>query len=134
MRVFFAMLLLVAAAQAQSFVAAQSPLPDAPSHRAFWTLENKVSVGVFAGLIATDAITTQRGLNRGMREGNPLMRPFVTRGAAGEAVGSAIGFGAGVGVVYLLHRTHHYKAERITMRLIVGGESLVVANNLAKTW
>ena len=128
------MLLLVAAAQAQSFVAAQSSLPDAPSHRAFWTLENKVSAGILAGLIATDAITTQRGLDRGLREGNPIMRPFVTRGTAGEAAGSAIGFGAGIGVVYMLHHTQHYKAERIAMRLIVGGESLVVANNIAKTW
>jgi hypothetical protein len=34
--------------------------------------------------------------------------------------------------VYLLHRTHHYKAERITMRLMVGVESAVVANNIAQ--
>jgi hypothetical protein len=134
MKALLTILLLAAAAQAQSFVASQSPFPDAPSQHRFWTLENKVNAGILAGLIATDAVTTQRGLNRGLREGNPIMRPFVTRGAAGEAAGSAIGFGAGIGVVYLLHRTHHYKAERITMRLIVGGESLVVANNVAKTW
>ena len=58
------------------------------------------------------------------------MRPFVTRGPAGEAAGSALGFGAGVGIVYLLHRSHHYKAERITMRLIVAGEAGFVANNI----
>jgi len=83
-----------------------------------------------AGLVAADAVTTQRGLNQGFREADPLMRPFVTRGAAGEAAGSALGFGTGVGVVYLLHRTHHYKAERITMRMIVAGEGGVVANNI----
>jgi hypothetical protein len=134
MKALLTILLLAAAAQAQSFVASQSPFPDAPSQHRFWTFENKMNAGILAGLIATDAVTTQRGLNHGLREGNPLMRPFVTRGPAGEAVGSAIGFGAGIGVVYMLHRTHHYKAERITMRLIVGGESLVVANNIAKTW
>jgi hypothetical protein len=58
------------------------------------------------------------------------MRPFATRGAPGEAVGSALGFGAGIGVVYLLHRSHHYKAERITMRLMVAGEAGFVANNI----
>jgi hypothetical protein len=119
--------------QAQSFTAsASSALPDAPSHQPFWTFETNVSLGVLAALIAADGITTQRGLSEGLREVNPLMRPFVTRGATGEAAGSALGFGAGVGVVYLLHRSHHYKAERITMRLMVAGESGFVANNIVQ--
>jgi hypothetical protein len=29
-----------------------------------------------------------------------------------------------------LHRSHHYKAERFTMRLIVATEAGVVANNI----
>lgn len=131
MKAFLLILLLGGSALAQNFAAPSSPLPNAPSHQRFWDLENKVSVGIFAGLIATDAFTTQRGLSHGYREANPIMRPFVTRGAAGEAAGSALGFGAGLGTVYLLHKTHHHKAERIAMRLIIGGESVVVANNLA---
>ena len=130
MKVLLSILLLSAAMQGQSFTASSSALPDAPSQRPFWTVENKVNVGILAGLVAADAVTTQRGLNQGLREVNPLMRPFVIRGAAGEAAGSALGFGAGVGVVYLLHRSHHYKAERITMRLIVAGEGAFVANNI----
>jgi len=131
MKFLLSILLLSAAMQAQSFTASsKSTLPDAPSHRPFWTVENRVNVSILAGLVAADAFTTQRGLNQGLREVNPVMRPFVTRGAAGEAVGSALGFGAGVGIVYLLHRSHHYKAERITMRLIVAGESGFVANNI----
>ncbi len=131
MKFLVSILLLGAAMQAQSFVApSSSALPDAPSQRPFWTVENKINVSILAGLVAADAFTTQRGLNQGLREVNPVMRPFVTRGAPGEAAGSALGFGAGVGVVYLLHRSHHYKAERITMRLIVAGESGFVANNI----
>ena len=131
MKLLFSLLLLSVAVQAQSFTANSSAaVPDAPGQQPFWTIENKVNVSILAGLVAADAITTQRGLNQGFREVNPLMRPFVTRGAAGEAAGSALGFGAGVGVAYLLHRTHHYKAERIAMRLIVGGEGAFVANNL----
>ena len=131
MKFLLSILLLSAAMQAQSFTASsKSTLPDAPSQRPFWTVENRVNVSILAGLVAADAFTTQRGLNQGLREVNPVMRPFVTRGAAGEAVGSALGFGAGVGIVYLLHRSHHYKAERITMRLIVAGESGFVANNI----
>ncbi len=131
MKSLLSILLLSVAMQAQSFTASgSSALPDAPSQHHFWTVENKVNVGILAGLVAADAVTTQRGLNQGLREINPIMRPFVTRGAAGEAAGSALGFGAGVGVVYLLHRNHHYKAERITMRLIVAGEGGFVANNI----
>ena len=116
--------------QAQDFAVKRFALPDAPSRHPFWTLENKANVSILAGLIAADGITTQRGLSEGFREVNPVMRPFVTRGTAGEAAGSALGFGTGVGVVYLLHRSHHYKAERITMRLMVAGESGFVANNI----
>src|SRR5437879_10277593 len=124
MKFLVSILLLGAAMQAQSFTApSSSALPDAPSQRPFWTVENKISVGVLAGLVAADAFTTQRGLNQGLREVNPVMRPFVTRGAPGEAAGSALGFGAGVGIVYLLHRGNHYKAEHITTRLILAGEA-----------
>ena len=131
MKFLLSILLLSVAMQAQSFTASgSSALPDAPSQRPFWTVEHRVNVSILAGLVAADAFTTQRGLNQGLREVNPVMRPFVTRGAAGEAAGSALGFGAGVGIVYLLHRSHHYKAERITMRLIVAGESGFVANNI----
>src|ERR1700687_3610080 len=122
MKYLLSILLLSVAMQAQSFTASSSALPSAPSQRPFWTVENKVNVGIFAGLVAADAVTTQRGLNQGLREVNPIMRPFVTRGAAGQAAGSALGFGAGVGTAYLLHRTHHYKAERLTMRLLIAGE------------
>jgi hypothetical protein len=140
MKYLLSILLLSVAVQAQSLTASITPalssapsssaLPDAPSQRPFWTIENKANVSILAGLVAADAITTQRGLSEGLREANPIMRPFVTRGAAGEAAGSALGFGAGVGVVYLLHRSHHYKAERITMRMIVAGEAGFVANNI----
>jgi hypothetical protein len=131
MKFLLSLLLLSVAVQAQSFTAnSGSSLPDAPSQQPFWTVENKVNISILAGLVAADAITTQRGLDLGLREVNPLMRPFVTRGATGQAAGSALGFGAGIGVVYLLYRTHHYKAERVTMRLIVGGEGAFVANNI----
>ena len=130
MKYLLSILLLSVAMQAQDFAVKRFALPDAPSRHPFWTLENKANVSILAGLIAADGITTQRGLSEGFREVNPVMRPFVTRGAAGEAAGSALGFGTGVGVVYLLHRSHHYKAERITMRLMVAGESGFVANNI----
>ena len=131
MKYLLLILSLSAAMQAQNFAVTNFALPDAPrQQRPFWTVENKVNFSLLAGLVTADAITTQRGLNQGLRETNPVMRPFVTRGAAGEAAGSALGFGAGVGVAYLLHRSHHYKAERIAMRVMIVGESGFVANNV----
>jgi hypothetical protein len=131
MRYLLVIVLLSVAVHAQSFTSNNDPaLPDAPSQRAFWTTENKVNVSILAGLVTADAITTQRGLNQGLREANPLMRPFVTNGAVGEAVGSALGFGAALGAVYLLHQTHHYNVERVVMRLMVAAEGGFVANNI----
>src|SRR6202167_4302421 len=131
MKFLLSILLLSVAVQAQTFAVSSFALPDAPvPQHPFWSPENKLGAGILAGLIAADAITTQRGLNEGLREANPVMRPFVTRGAPGEAVGSALGFGAAMGVAYLMHRSHHYKAERITMRLFDAGEAGVVASNM----
>lgn len=127
-------LLLIGAAQAQqNFVAANS-VPDAPNPQKFWSRENKIDFSIFAGQITVDAITTQQGLNNGFREANPVMRPLVTRGVAGEAAASALGFGFGIGTTYLLHRTHHYKAERIAARTMLAVEGGFVANNLMRLY
>ena len=120
-------LLLIGAAQAQQTFVAANPAPDAPSSQKFWSRENKIDFSIFAGQITADAITTQHGLNNGFREANPIMRPLVTRGAAGEAAASALGFGFGIGTTYLLHRTHHYKAERLAARTMLAVEGGFVA-------
>jgi hypothetical protein len=131
MRYLLVIVLFSFAVQAQSFTSNNSSsLPDAPGPKPFWTFESRANVSMLAGLVTADAITTQRGLDQGLREANPLMRPFVTNGAAGQAAGSALGFGAALGALYLLHQTHHYKMERVVMRLMVGGEAGFVANNI----
>jgi Domain of unknown function (DUF5658) len=130
MKFLVSIILLSVAMRAQSFTASSPALPNAPSQQSFWIVETKLDIAILAGLVSADGITTQRGLNQGLHELNPVMRPFVTLGAPGEAVGSALGFGAEVGVLYLLHRSHHYKAERVAMRLIVATEAGVVANNI----
>jgi len=129
MKLFLAIVGLSAVMQAQNVTLSSFTLP-APSQHRFWTLENKIDVSILTGLVAGDAITTQRGLSEGLREINPLMRPFVTRGAGGEATGAALGLGAAVGFAYWLHRSGRYKAERVTMRLMVAGEAGFVANNI----
>src|ERR1035438_6403533 len=105
MKYLLSIVLLSITMHAQNFAVNKFALSEAPSQRRFWTVENTVSAGILAGLVAADGITTQRGLNQGLREVNPVMRPFVTRGATGEAAGSALGFGAALGVAYVLHHT-----------------------------
>jgi hypothetical protein len=127
-------ILLCAFAHGGATPAATGTLPDAPSHflyRPFWTPENTLGFGILGSLFVGDAITTQIGLDNGYREANPLMRPFTSRGPVGVAAGSALGFGTGIGIAYLLHRSHHYKAERISLRLMVAGEGAVVGHNIA---
>jgi hypothetical protein len=132
--VLFTVLFLVGAAQAQQTFVATTPVPDAPSTQRFWSLENKIDFSILTGQITVDAITTQYGLNHGFRESNPVMRPLVTRGVAGAAGASALGLGFGVGTAYLLHRTHHYKAERIAARTMLAVEGGFVANNLSRLY
>ena len=76
--VFFTLLFLVGAAQAQQNFVAANPLPETPNPQKFWSTENKIDFSILAGQITVDAITTQQGLNRGFRETNPVMRPLVT--------------------------------------------------------
>ena len=131
MRYVFAIILLSIAARPQSFTVSPNSEPlSAPLPCQFWTIETKANVSILAGLVAADGITTQLGLNNGFREANPLMRPFSTRGALGQSAGSVIGFGTAVTATYILHRTHHYKAERVAMRLMVAGEAGFVVNNI----
>src|SRR5438128_9876573 len=128
---FLAILLLIGVSKGQERLVARDQVPDAPSTSRFWSAENTIDLAIFAGQLAADAVTTQRGLSEGFREVNPLLRPLVTRGAAGQATASALSFGAGLGTVYLLHVTHHYRAERLTLRLILAGEGALVGHNIA---
>jgi len=71
MKALLVVLALTVTAAAQNFAGPSSSfsqLPDAPSQHHFWTLETKVNTGILAGLVAADAITTQRGLSQGYRE------------------------------------------------------------------
>ena len=87
---FLAILLLIGIAEAQERLVATDHVPDAPGTRRFWSAENKIDLSIFAAQLAADAITTQRGLSEGFREVNPLIRPLVTRGVAGQATASAL--------------------------------------------
>lgn len=124
-------LLLVGSAHAQQTTAAAEHTKDFPNPQKFWTFENKIDFGILAGQLSADAITTQYGLSHGMREANPLARPFVEQGAKGEAAASGLALGLSIGGAYWLHKTHHHKAERIFVRMLLAGEGAAVGHNIA---
>ncbi|MBI3645400.1 MAG: hypothetical protein HY233_05500 [Acidobacteriales bacterium] len=114
-----------------SACAQQLTLPDAPSHHKFFDRQNTVAFSTLAGLIAVDAVTTQRLTNSGQaREANPLWRPMVQQGWQGEMAASALGFSAALGVAYTFHKTGHHKMERWANWFTVGIEAANDTHNL----
>jgi len=85
--------------------------PDAPSqHHFFWTLETKINTGILAGLVCRRRDHhPSAGLSGATARRIPSCVLLWTRGTAGQAAGSALGFGAGLGTIYLLHKTNHHK-------------------------
>lgn len=116
-------------AQAQQFT-----MPDAPSQQQhkFFDRQNKIAFGTLAGLIAVDSITTQRLTNSGRAyEANPIWRPMVRQGWAGQAAASALGYASALGVSYTFHKMGHHKLERWTNWLMVGMEGANDVRNVS---
>lgn len=130
-----------------SAFAQESSLPDAPSQQfvvrpkvvsfskpeghKFFDRQNKIAFGTLAGLVAIDAITTQRLVSSGAaREANPIWRPLVHQGWQGEMAASALGFSAAVGLSYGFHKTGHHKLERVANWLTIAVEAGNDAHNL----
>jgi hypothetical protein len=115
------------------FIRDSAPRSSTPFHD-FLDHGNKIRMGILAGVIAADGISTQAILNgqggARWREMNPLARPFVNRGAPGQFAASALGFGFSLGTSYLFHRTGHHRLEKLMLDAAIGVETAVVANNL----
>ena len=106
-------------------------LPEAP-HR-FLDWRNKVNLTILGALIAGDGITTQRNLANHAHELNPLARPLVEHGWAGQLAASALGYGSALGLSYMFHRAGHHKLERLVLHIAIGGEVAMVTNNLVRS-
>jgi hypothetical protein len=98
-------------------------LPEAPSHK-FFDRQNKAAFAMLGGLVALDAVATQRLTNSGVaHEANPLWRPLVKQGWQGEMAASALGYSTALGVGYTFHKTGHHKMERWANWLAVALEA-----------
>ena len=93
----------------------------------FWDQETKINVGILTAEIALDGYRTQSAPR--WREWNPIARPLVNQGSAGQAVSCAIGLSAVVGTSYMLHKFHHDRLSRWALRISVIAEGVNDANN-----
>ena len=88
-----------------------------------------MALGAAAISLTADAISTQQGLAYpGFYEVNPVARPFV-KTSGGAAVYSAGSLALLAGGMYLAHRAHHHKLERILPFALAGWEGLLSARN-----
>jgi hypothetical protein len=104
-------------------------LKQPPDTHKFFDMRNTFALSAAAVSLTADALSTQKGLaHPGFYEMNPLARPFVqTR--TGAAVYSAGSLGLVAGSMYLAHRTHHHKLERMMPFAVAGWEGLLSLRN-----
>jgi hypothetical protein len=104
-------------------------LKKPPATHKFFDARNSLGLASLGASLSADALSTQKGLAYpGFHEMNIIARPFVqTR--AGAAVYSAGSFGLLAGAMYVAHRTHHHKLERILPFAVAGWEGLLSARN-----
>jgi len=104
--------------------------PRATTTHRFFDSKNVFAASAFAVGLAGDAWSTERALSYpGTREGNPLARPFVSS-RTGEAVYTGSALGLMLGGMYLAHKTHHHKLERVVPWVMAGWEGFLTGWNL----
>jgi hypothetical protein len=103
-------------------------VPEVERGHRFFDLKNSLALSSFAVGLAGDALSTQKGLDRGHREINPIARPFVNS-RAGTIVYSAGSFSLLAGGMYLAHKTGHHKLERIVPLGLAAWEGFLTYRN-----
>lgn len=102
----------------------------APPHRFF----DKTNLWLHTGAImaeTADLISTHRAIQAGAVEANPLARPLVRKGLAGQ-IASAYGMGEGALLLtsYIFHRTGHHRLERLVPVFAIPVEGLATVSNI----
>lgn len=116
---------------AQGFV--QLTPPDTPSHQ-FLDVQNVLSISALTTLVAVDGLTTQHLIqDYKFGEMNPIARPLVKRGTAGQVAACTMGLGAAISAAYFFHKKGRHRLEKWTLRLFIAGEGAAVTNNFVKT-
>lgn len=125
--------LLFAARAALAQDVSSGPLANpAPTPHSFFDGLNVALTAVETAALTADGITTQHFLTRYpdvFYEGNPLARPFVSRGWPGQIAGGSLVVAADVGVRYLLHRKKHHRLERWVPIIVAASSATAAIHN-----
>jgi hypothetical protein len=105
-----------------------SPGYDGVRHQFFTPLNNVLLAGS-ALAISADAITTQRFIAHGYREGDPFARPLVKYGWGGQIAASSLELGAETLAMYGLHRIRHHWIERLLPVGVATTHAVLAYNN-----
>jgi hypothetical protein len=98
------------------------------AHR-FDDTTNLILLTVNGLAVTADGITTQRGLARGDREGDPLARPLVKYGWSGEISAMALEIGVETLGMYGLHRLGRHRVERVVPVALTVAHAIFAYNN-----
>lgn len=109
-------------------MAVATPIRSEIQH-SFFDFKNCAALAAAGVGLTGDALSTQKGLGLpGFHEVNPIARPFV-QNRPGAAFYSAASFAFMAGGMYLAHRTHHHKLERILPFAAAGWEGFLTFHN-----
>ena len=95
----------------------------------FWDQWNIVLVSGSVLAMTADSITTQRFINQGQREGNPLAAPLVKYGWSGQASVEGMETAALIMGIYGLHRIGHHWMERLVPCAIAAAHGILAFQN-----
>jgi hypothetical protein len=105
------------------------PVYEAKRAHRFDDKANLVLLTVNLMAITADAITTQQGLARGDREGDPFARPLVKYGWSGELSAMALEIGLETLGMYGLHRLGEHRVERLVPVSLTIAHAIFAYNN-----
>ena len=105
-----------------------SPAYDTAPHPFFTPLNDTLLAGS-ALAASADAITTQRFVARGYREGDPLARPLVKYGWSGQIAATSLELGAETLAMYGLHRIRQHWIERLLPVGVAATHAVLAYNN-----
>ena len=83
--------------------------PPSPVESGFWTKTQITQSLVFAGMVTYDGVSTQYLRGQGFVELDPLAKPFVNKGPAGQVLACALGWGTLTGVQWVAYHFGHRK-------------------------
>jgi len=105
------------------------PVYEAKRTHPFDDTPNLILITGSALAMTADAITTQRDLTRGDREGDPFARPLVKYGWSGEISAMALEIGAEILGMYGLHRIGQHRVERLVPVSLAIAHGIFAYNN-----